>query len=543
MDSTGFRTATTAVDGGAEFRVLVADPIDVTGIDSLRDAGCDVDVRTDLSADALREVLPDYDAIVVRSGTTLSGDVIESAQRLSVVGRAGVGVDNIDIEAATRQGVLVTNVPSGNTVAVAEHTLALLFSLARNVPNAHASLSSGEWNKSAFLGTELSGSTLGVVGLGRIGRAVAERADSLGVNVVAYDPYVGEQTAAAVGADLTTFSDLLECADAVSVHVPLTEDTTHLLGAAEFEQMKSGAYLVHAARGGVVDEVALADALESEQLAGAAVDVFENEPPDAENPLLQTDRAIVTPHIAAKTEAAMSTVAREIADRVVTALNGGVPEGALNAQRSDGEVREAVDLATVLGKAASAFAGDAVTAVELSYRGDIAEGDVQPLTAAACVSLLDPILDARVNRVSVRGLLDDRNITVTERTSSHATEFVSEVALTVEMGDDETTVAGTLSQTGEPVLIGIDDYLVTVPVMDHVIVFYGRDEPGVIGDVGTTLADHGVNIAGMYNSREAVGGETVMVVAVDSPVSSAVERELASVENISDVYAADLTLA
>jgi D-3-phosphoglycerate dehydrogenase len=542
MSSTESDAAPT--DGGTDGpqrRVLVTDPLDEAGLQRLRDGGCEVDVHTDLSTEALADVVSEYEALVVRSGTDLTAEVIEAGEHLSVIGRAGVGVDNIDVAAATRAGVLVTNAPSGNTVAVAEHTLGLLLALARNIPGANQSVKAGEWNKTAFLGTELAGRTLGIVGLGRIGREVADRADSLGMDVVAFDPYVGERTASSVGADLLELSALLERADAVSVHVPLTEETHHLLSEAEFARMDDEALLVHPARGGVVDERALAAAVESGELGGAAVDVFEDEPPAADNPLFALEDVIVTPHIGSKTDEAMSRVATTIADHVLTALDGDVPASALNAPHSDDAlVQDALELAEMLGRVAGELADGAITGLDVEYRGDVAESDVEPVTAAAAVGLLDPVLDARVNRVSVQGMLEDRDIQVTERRSSAATEFVTMISLTVETDDGETSVAGTLAQDGEPVIVGLDDYRVKVRSPEHMIVFYGRDEPGVIGDVGAKLATHDVNIAGMYNSRESVGGEAIMVVAVDSHVSPELERELYAVENISDVRAANL---
>ncbi|WP_254533096.1 phosphoglycerate dehydrogenase [Natrinema gelatinilyticum] len=542
MSSTGPHTTASESNARNEApRVLVTDPIDQAGLRRLETAGCDVDVHTDLSNDALRETVSEYDALVVRSGTTLSADVIEASDRLSVIGRAGVGVDNIDIDAVTRQGVLVTNAPTGNTTAVAEHTLALLLSLARDIPTANEALSAGDWEKSSFIGTELSGRTLGVLGFGRIGREVASRAEDLGMEVITHDPYVGEETASAFGATLVDFDDLLERANVISVHVPLTDETYHLLGADEFERLDSDAYLVHPARGGVVDEAALATAVEEGEIAGAAVDVFENEPPAPDNPLLESDDVIVTPHIAAKTDNAMSRVATTIADNVLTALDGDVPESALNAPHTDSIGQTPVELARTLGRLTGELADGAVTAVDVEYQGDIADSDTEPLTATACVGLLDPVLEERVNRVSISRVLEDRDITVTESTTNQSSNFRSMVSLTVETDDGSMRIAGTVTQNDEPYIVRIDGYKVKVRAPDNVIVFYGRDEPGVIGDIGNRLANHDINIAGMYNSRNVVGGETIMVIAVDSPISSELERELHAVENVTDVSAANLT--
>ncbi|MFP4632415.1 MAG: phosphoglycerate dehydrogenase, partial [Halobacteriales archaeon] len=426
-------------------KVLVTDPISERGLERLRDAGYAVDVETELSHDELVDRIAGYEALVVRSGTEVTAEVVDAADDLRIVGRAGVGVDNIDIDAATRKGVIVANAPQGNTVAAAEHALALMFSLSRNVPQANASLKRGEWRKSDFVGVEAKDKTLGVLGLGRIGGEVARRGAALGMDVVAFDPYVSESRAEDLGADLLELEDVLSTADFVSVHTPLTDDTRHMISDDEVGRMKSNARLVHASRGGVVDEEAVARAVEDGEIAGAAFDVFESEPPEDDNLLLHVDDVVVTPHLGASTEKAQLNVAETVAIQIINVLEGGVAETALNAPAAgDERIQPYVELAETLGRLAVQVGEKNVDEIEVEFSGEIADEDVEPLTVAVQKGFLEPILDDPVNYVNAPAITEDRGVRVTESRTGHTEDFVSLITVRTRQGDDETEVAGTL---------------------------------------------------------------------------------------------------
>jgi D-3-phosphoglycerate dehydrogenase len=513
-------------------KVLVSDPISDEGLDRLNDAGYVVDIETELSEDELVERIGGYDAIVVRSGTEMNERVVEAADSLKIIGRAGVGVDNIDIEAATRHGIIVANAPQGNTVAAAEHAVALLFSLSRNIPQANASLKKGEWRKSDFVGVEAKGKTLGVFGLGRIGGEVAKRADSLGMNVVAYDPFVSQNRADELGAELAEFDEVLEGADFVSVHTPLTDDTRHMISDEEFEAMDDDVRLVHASRGGVVDEEAAARAVEEGEIAGAAFDVFGEEPPAEGNPLLGVDDIVVTPHLGASTESAQLNVAETIAVQVIEVLEGGVAETALNAPSiAEDDLQPYLELAETLGRLVVQIGESNVDEIEVEYAGDIADEGVEPLTVAVQKGFLEPILDDPVNYVNAPTMTEDRGVRVTESKTGHTEDFVSLITVRTRDGEQH-EVAGTLFGRTDPTIVLVDGYRVDAPPYGHALIVHNVDKPGMIGRVGSLLGEHDINIAGMHNGREGVGGEAIMVLNVDDEVPKDVRDELTEVEGI-----------
>ena len=513
-------------------KVLVSDPIDDEGLERLEGAGYVVDIKTELSEDELVETIGGYEAIVVRSGTEMNERVIEAADDLEIIGRAGVGVDNIDIEAATRKGIIVANAPQGNTVAAAEHAVALLFSMSRNVPQANASLKRGEWRKSDFVGVEAKGKTLGVFGLGRIGGEVAKRADALGMDVVAYDPFVSQNRADELGAELAEFNDVVERAEFVSVHTPLTDDTEGMISDEEFAAMDDDVRLVHASRGGVVDEEAAARAVSEGEIAGAAFDVFEQEPPAKDNPLLQEDDVIVTPHLGASTESAQLNVAETIAEQVIAVLEGGVAETALNAPNvADDDLQPYLELAETLGRLVVQIGESNVNEIEVEYAGEIADEDVEPLTVAVQKGFLEPILDDPVNYVNAPAMTEDRGVQVTESKTGHTEDFVSLITVRTQDGEEH-EVAGTLFGRTDPTIVLVDGYRVDAPPYGHALIVHNEDKPGMIGRVGSLLGDHGINIAGMHNGREKIGGEAIMVLNVDDEVPREVRDELTGVEGI-----------
>ncbi len=515
-------------------KVLVTDPIADSGIAVLREAGHEVVEAYDVEGRALLDVVADADALIVRSGTDVTREVFEAAGGLVIVGRAGIGVDNIDIDAATDHGVIVANAPEGNVRAAAEHTVAMTFAVARSIPQAHVRLRAGEWAKGEFLGTELAGKTLGIVGLGRVGQEVARKLDSLGMELVAFDPYISEDRADQLGAALADLEEVLARADVLTVHTPLTPETENLIGEAELAQLEGG-YLVNCARGGIVDEAALAEAVADGILAGAALDVFAEEPLPADSPLLEVEDVIVTPHLGASTEAAQENVAVATAEQVVAAFAGEPVANALNAPSIDESafprVEPYIGLAETAGKIAVQLLGGRVESVEVCYEGDIAEEDVEIVTASALKGVFRP-LEWQVNAVNAPRIAEERGIEVSETKRRQAEDFQSLVSVRVGDGDRDIAVDGTLFADRDARIVRIDGYRVDAIPGGRMMVTRNTDEPGVIGLIGTVMGDHDVNIAAMFNARETIGGEALTVYNVDQEVPEAARETLESDERI-----------
>ncbi|XVH32833.1 phosphoglycerate dehydrogenase [Haloferacaceae archaeon DSL9] len=510
-------------------KVLVTDPIADAGLDRLREAGYDVETDYEIDGDALLSAVSDVNALIVRSGTDVSREVFEAASDLVIVGRAGIGVDNIDIEAATEHGVIVANAPEGNVRAAAEHTVAMTFAIARSIPQAHARLRDGEWAKSDYLGAEINGKTLGIVGLGRVGQEVAKRLDSLGMDLVVFDPYISEERAAQFGAEL--IEDLEDClarSDFVTIHTPLLPETENMISTEELKLLEGG-FLINCARGGIVDEEALAGAVEDGTLAGAALDVFAVEPLPTDSPLLDVDEVVVTPHLGASTEAAQENVATDTADQVIAALRAEPVLNALNAPSVDEtafpRIKPYLGLAETAGKVAAQLLGERITSIEVHYEGDIAAEDVDLVTASALKGVFTP-LEWQVNAVNAPQLATERGIEVTESKTRQTEDFQSLVTVTVEDGDESLTVSGTLFAGDDPRIVRIDGYRVDAVPYGHMLVARNYDKPGVIGLIGTVLGDNGVNIAAMFNAREIDGGEALTVYNLDSDVPESVRQTL-----------------
>ena len=518
-------------------KILVADPLAEDGLERLRQAG-EVTVVSKLAEAELIRQIPDFDALVVRSETRVTAPVIEAGRKLRVVGRAGVGVDNIDVAAATRKGILVVNAPRGNIVAAAEHTMALLFALARWVPQADASVRRGEWTRARFVGVEVRGKTLGVVGLGNVGSEVAKRAHGLEMDVIAYDPVVSVERAELFNVALVTLGELLERADFVTVHVPLVESNRNLIGAAELARMKPTARLINTARGGIVDEAALLAALESGRLVGAAADVFEKEPP-GENRLFTLPNFIATPHIGASTAEAQVSVAFDVAEEVAAVLAGDLPRFAVNAPALPPEelafLRPFAGLTERLAALHAQLFGGRVSAIELDFEGELAEHDVNLLVASAIKGVLQPFTEERINAVNARLIAGNRGIKLVERRSRSHGSYASLV--TVRMQGHE--IAGTVLM-GEPRAARIDSFRVDLVPDGRFLVSRHDDRPGVVGRVGTILGEHDVNIASMQVARDAPRGNAMMILAVDDRVSPDVLTRLREVGGMSDLRYVEL---
>ncbi len=526
-------------------RVLVTEKLSDAGLDLLR-KDFQVDVRPELVEGGLAEAIAPYDALIVRSQTRVTAEVLAAAEQLKVVARAGIGVDNVDVEAATRRGVLVVNAPQSNVVSAAEHTVALLLAQARNVPQASASLKAGQWERSKWQGVELQGKTLGVVGLGRVGALVAARALAFGMRVIAFDPYVTSDRAKEMGVDqMPTLESLLVQSDFVTIHLPLTVDTEGLIGAHELSLMKAGARLVNTARGGIVDEEALAKAIEDGHLAGAALDVFDEEPA-TDSPLFGLERVVVTPHLGASTVEAQDKAGATVAEMVRLALRGEFVPYAVNvsagAEVSE-IVRPFVPLAERLGALLVGLSEGGVRAIECAYLGRIAEADTRVLTLAILKGVLACVVNEPVSFVNAPTLARERGLAVSEMRSSISQDYVSLISLGAQTEEGTATVAGTLvgKRNAERVM-QVWDFDVEISPAEHMVFFTYRDRPGVIGTVGTILGQHGVNIATMEVGRKAEGGDALIGLTVDAPVSPHVLEQIAAEIGASRLRAITLPL-
>jgi D-3-phosphoglycerate dehydrogenase len=516
-------------------RVLVTDSLQEAGVEVLRAEGLSVDVLPTLGPDELARRIGPYAGLIVRSATRVTGDVIGAAPLLEVIGRAGVGLDNVDLEAATRRGVVCMNTPGGNTIAAAEHTWALLLAVARRLPQAHAHLKGGKWERERFLGTEVHGKVLGILGLGRIGTEVARRAQGFGMTVIAYDPYLTQAVAQRLGVELVDLDALLGRADFVTVHLPLTRETRGLIGAAQLARMRAGVRIVNCARGGIVDEAALAAAVQAGRVAGAGLDVFEREPPWG-SPVLDLEPVVVTPHLGASTEEAQAAVAVAIARQVADLLLRGTVRHAVNAPSVDPEVLK--ELAPYLGLARQlgAFLGQRatgrMTGVTLRYAGEVAGLGVEPLTVTFLRGLLAAILEETVTDVNAPYLARQRGLRVVESRTPASEDYAS--LLSAELATDAGTwqVAGALFHRREPRIVQVDGFALEAHPSGLMLVLENDDVPGVIGQIGTLCGRYGINIAGMQLGRKAPGGRAVSILNLDDAVPDAALAELRALSHI-----------
>jgi D-3-phosphoglycerate dehydrogenase / 2-oxoglutarate reductase len=516
-------------------KVLVPEKIAEAGIALLRDAGVEVDERA-ATADELLGIIGGYDGLIVRSATKVTKDVIDAGDRLKVVGRAGIGVDNVDVDAATRKGIVVVNTPQGNITSTAEHTVAMMLACVRQIPQAHASLASGRWEKKRFEGHELNGKTLGIVGLGRIGALVAQRCHAFGMNVIARDPYIAPQRAQRMGIELVEFDDLLARSDVITLHVVKTPETLHMLGDAELEKCKTGVVIVNISRGGVVDEDALARAIKAGKVGGAALDVFEEEPLTV-SPLFELDSVVVTPHIAAQTAEAQDKAGVIAAEQVLLALRGDFVPNAVNLEAGaelPDFVRPFLDLGRKLGRMAASLAGDGIGSLEVSYQGQIADEDTRVVTLSTLRGFLQAGVHEPVTYINAPVLASERGIEYTERKSSEVADYTNLVRITTHRDDRTVTVAGTLAgRQNDARLVEIDGVPVEVSLTPYMAFFRYEDRPGVVHRLSGVLAENDINIAFMQVGRTDAGGEAIMALAVDSKIAPDVLQVM--------VKAADIT--
>lgn len=526
-------------------KVLVSDKLSPKGVEVFEKAqGIEVEVKTKLPPEELKAIIGEYDGLVIRSATKVKADIIEAADNLKVVGRAGSGLDNVDVPAASKKGIVVMNTPGGNTITTAEHAVSMMLALSRKIPQATASMKSKKWEKSKFMGAEIHNKTLGVIGIGRVGSVVADRARGLRMNVVAYDPFLSPEGAEKLGVELASMDELLKRSDYITVHVPKTNDTVNLINKEFFSKMKDGVFLINCARGGIVNEKDLYDAIKSGKVAGAALDVFEKEPPDADNPLVDLDEVICTPHLGASTEEAQEKVAVAIAEQMVDYLLHGTIMNAVNVPSVDSEVLATIkpylDLAERLGSFQGQVLSGGLEQISIEYSGEVAALQVAPVTVSLLKGLLYPILKEDVNYVNAPVVAKDRGIKVIESTTSQSEDFISLITLKVKTSEEERLVAGTIFGKSDPWIVQVDQFRIEAVPDKYMLLFHTHDKPGVIGNIGNSLATHGINISRMQFGREKLEGESLLLLSTDGPVAKEFIEEMKGLPHIISVYSIEI---
>ncbi|EGQ21805.1 phosphoglycerate dehydrogenase [Sporosarcina newyorkensis 2681] len=526
------------------FKVLISDPLSEDGIFPLRQAeGFEIVIDTDLTPDQLKDRIKGFDALLVRSQTTVTKELLDSADQLKIIGRAGVGVDNIDLDAATEKGIIVVNAPDGNTNSAAEHTVAMMMAMARKIPQAFNSLKNNKWDRKSFLGVELKDKTLGIIGLGRIGAEVARRAKGQRMNVIAYDPFLTEEIAKKLGIEIGTVDEVLAAADFITVHTPLLKETRRMINKEAFEKMKDGVQIINCARGGIIDEDALYDAIVAGKVAGAALDVFEEEP-FLDHKLLTLPEVIATPHLGASTIEAQESVAVDVSRDVVNFLTIGSVRNPVNLPSVSRDVLAKIepffDLTEKLGMFLSQIQNTVIDEINIQYAGELANYDVRALTRNTVKGLLKRNLGETVNDVNARLLADRYGIKINEQKTTTARGFMNLITVEVVTAKGIRKVAGTLLNGLGPRIVKVDDYVVDAIPQGHLLFIRHKDQPGAIGRVGTLLAEENINIAAMQVGRSAEGGDAIMMLTVDHHVESASVARVKEVQNIHDAKAIDL---
>jgi len=519
-------------------KVLVSDNISSKGVDILKKAGLDVDVKTGMKPEELIACIGNYEGLVIRSATKVTAAVIEAASKLRVIGRAGSGLDNVDKASASKKGIVVMNTPGGNTMTTAEHSIAMLFSVARLIPQATASMKAGKWEKKKFMGVELYHKTLGIVGLGNIGSQVAKKAQGLEMNVIAYDPFLSEDKAKATGIRKVSLDELFAQSDFITIHTPMTAETKGVINSKTISRMKDGVRIINCARGGIINEADLFEALKSGKVAGAALDVFEKEPPE-NNPLLTLDNVVCTPHLGASTEEAQENVAVAVAEQIADYLVFGVIRNAVNFPSIPNEqvprLQPYINLAEKIGGFSAQIFKGGVTEITVEFRGAAAEINTAPVTIAAIKGFLTPILIETVNFVNAPIIAKERGIEVKEIKSNDAGDYNSMIALKIKANGRESYVAGTLFSKKDPRVVLIDKFKVEIVPEGELLLIYNNDKPGVIGNIGMLMGKNNINIARMHFGRETAGGMAISVVSIDSVPTPEVIEEIKRLPNILSV--------
>lgn len=520
-------------------KVLVSDNLGEAGIKMFQEAeGIEVDVKTGLAPEALKEIIGDYDALAIRSATRVTEELLQSARRLKVVGRAGIGLDNVDIPAATKRGIVVMNTPGGNVITTAEHTIAMLLSLARNIPRGTATMKAGSWEKKKLQGREIYNKVLGVIGFGKIGSIVADRARGLKMQVIVHDPMVNPELVQKAGFECVSMEALLGRADFITLHVPKLKDTTGFINRQAFEQMKSGVMLINCARGGIVDEADLQEAIESGKVAGAALDVFATEPP-GEHPLLQLDQVICTPHLGASTEEAQTNVATAVAAQIIDYLQNGTILNAVNVPSVTGELlnklRPFLTLGDLIGSLQAQMISGAIKEVGIQFAGDFQGLDMAPVATAVLKGLLAPVVKDDVNFVNANLIAKERGIKVTQTTLAESDEYISLITVHVITTDMTNTVSGTIFGKTDARIVKINTFRLELVPKGHLALIHNIDIPGSIGEIGTTLGKHKINIGRMQVGQEEEGDRNIIFLSTDTPIPQIVIDELRSLSTVKTV--------
>jgi D-3-phosphoglycerate dehydrogenase len=515
-------------------KVLISDDLSPRAAEILRDRGVEVDVKVGLKPDELKACIGEYDGLAVRSATKVKADILAAAKKLRVIGRAGIGVDNIDVPAATAKGVVVMNTPFGNSITTAEHAIALMFALARQIPAADRSTQAGKWEKSRFMGVELTGKTLGIIGCGNIGSIVADRALGLKMKVIAYDPFLTPERALALGVEKVELDPLLQRADFVTLHTPMTDATRGIIDAAAIAKMKTSARVINCARGGLVVEADMAEALKSGRIAGAAFDVFEVEPAK-ENVLFGLDDVVATPHLGASTEEAQENVALQVAEQIADYLINGAVINAINMPSVSPEdapkLLPYMKLADQLGSFAGQLVETGLKQVTIEYEGHAAELNTKPITAAALTGLLTPVLET-VNMVNAPVIARERGIEVTEIKHAKSVDYQTRIKLTVTTESRARSVCGTLFGADKPRLIMVEDVALEAELGKHMLFVRNKDKPGFIGRLGSMLGNAGINIATFHLGRTEAGGDAIALIQVDQRIPGELLDELCTMPNV-----------
>lgn len=523
-------------------KILITDGLSKEGLEILRsEPEIEVEEKKGITKEDLLKIVKNYDGLIVRSATKVTKDVIEASKgRIKVIGRAGIGVDNVDVETATKNGIVVMNTPESNAITTAEHTITLLFSLARNIPQAHASTTSGKWERSKFKGIELYGKTIGFIGLGNIGKLVSERAIGLKMNAIAYDPFLTPEATAKLGVQLVSFDELLEKSDVITIHTPLTSDTKDLINKDVFNKMKKGVLIINCARGGIVNEGDLAEAIGSGKVAGAAFDVYTAEPPGKDNPLFSVQEKIVfTPHLGASTEEAQQKVGIAIAEQIVDFAKKGVVRNAINMPSLSLEqlksMKPYLNLAEKLGSLHGQLCKEAVEEIQIEYDGEVSQLNTEPLTVAALKGFLSPIMDVVVTYVNAPVIAKERGIKVVESKSETSEDYTSLINIIVKTSEGDSRISGTIFGKEEPRFVRVNGVSIDVVPQGYLLVSENYDNPGFIGSMCTLLGGKGVNIGLMHLGREKIGGRAIVFTNIDSPVPDDLIQEISELPDIISV--------
>lgn len=521
-------------------KILVSDKLGQKGIDVLaQEKDIQYDVKTGMDPEELKKVIGEYDGIIIRSGTKLTKDILECAGRLKAIGRAGVGVDNVDLEAASQKGIIVMNTPGGNTISTCEHSIAMLLSMSRNIPQANASLKNKEWKRSSFMGKEVYGKTLGIIGFGRIGKEVAKRMIAFGMKIVVYDPYISPESAPSVEAEFVTLDQLCKKADYITLHIPKTADTKYLLNKDAFSKMKDGVRIINCARGGIVKEEDLYEAIKNGKVKGAALDVFENEPPH-DSPLLTLDNVVCVPHLGASTEEAQENVGIAVAEQVIDALLGRGIRNSVNMPSFDLETMNAlkpwINLAERLGGFASQIIGpESISEITIRYSGEVTDFQLTPMTLAIVKGVLAPFVEGEeINYVNAPVIAKQRGIEIVESKSSQLADFANAIAIDIKAKKVGVSVIGTLFGNNVPRVFRVNEYCVDTYLTGTMLFIHNQDKPGFVGEIGTILGENNVNIAEMSLGRTKEGDAAITIINTDQDIDDSVLEAIKKLNKIID---------